>query len=153
MNDSRYILHQTDQEIQKLVSAKDLNHPSEGWVNAIRKSLGMSLRQLGQRMRITPQSVKEIEEREQKGTVSIKVMKQFATALGMKFVYGFIPREKSLEAMIDRRVREIADEILYKTSMHHRIGGKEDDPDRFLKAFIEKTRELKANMPVHLWDD
>ncbi|MGW8314845.1 MAG: hypothetical protein ACWGNV_04535 [Bacteroidales bacterium] len=150
---STTILQQTDQEIQKLIRIGDLAPPPEGWVHGIRKSLGMSLRQLGHRMRITPQSVKEIEERESRGTVSVKVLQQFGSALGMKFVYGFIPREKSLEAMIDKRVREVADEIIYRSSLQFMPGEKESDPDRFLRAFIAKTRELKATMPVNLWDD
>jgi predicted DNA-binding mobile mystery protein A len=76
----------------------------------------MSLRQLGQRMSITPQSVKEIEEREKKGTISIKVLKQTAAALNMRFVYGFIPSEKTLEGMIEKRAEELARSIVERAS-------------------------------------
>ena len=145
-------LNLADQEIGKLKRMEELNAPPEGWVRTIRKSLGMSLRQLGRRMGITPQSVKEIEEREMKGAVSIKVLRQFGSALGMKFVYGFIPKEKSLEAMIDKRVKEVADEIIFKTSRQMEAGGKDVDPDRFLREFIARTKELKSNLPGSLWD-
>lgn len=152
MNKSASLLHITDQEIRKLKPLKNLNLPPAGWVRTIRKSLGMSLRQLGNRMGITPQSVKEIEDRERNGTVSIRVLQQCGKALGMTFVYGLVPAEQSLEAMIDRRVKEIAGEIIYRASLQMRAGEKEPDPDRLLQAFIEKTRELKATMPVTLWD-
>ena len=131
---------------------EELNSPHEGWVRTIRKSLGMSLRQLGRRMGITPQSVNEIEEREMRGSISIRVLQQFGNAMDMKFVYGFVPREKSLEAMIDKRVREVADSILYKASRQLDAGGMDVDPDLFLKAFAAKTKELKANIPSNLWD-
>jgi len=146
------ILHLTDQEIRKLKHLEDLNLPPAGWIRTIRKSLGMSLRQLGDRMGITPQSVKEIEDRERNGTVSIRVLQQCGRALGMTFVYGLVPAEQSLEAMIDKRIKEIAGELVYRASLEMRTGEKDPDPDRLLQAFIEKTRELKATMPVNLWD-
>ena len=150
-NVTSYLIR-ADQEIAKLKRMEELNSPPEGWVRTIRKSLGMSLRQLGRRMGITPQSVNEIEEREMRGSVSIRVLQQFGNAMDMKFVYGFVPREKSLEAMIDKRVREVADSILYKTSRQLDAGGKDVDPDSFLQAFVAKTKELKANIPSNLWD-
>ncbi|MCK7532447.1 MAG: helix-turn-helix transcriptional regulator [Marinilabiliales bacterium] len=66
----------------------------------------MSLRQLANKMGITPQSVKEIEEREISGTISLKVLKQFGRSLGLKLVYGFIPEHESLESMIEKRALE-----------------------------------------------
>jgi transcriptional regulator with XRE-family HTH domain len=79
----------------------------------------MSLRQLGQRLSITLQSVKEIEKREKSGTVSLKVLRQVARALNMKFFYGFVPADITLEGMIEKRAAELAEEIAvrYKHSI------------------------------------
>ena len=77
--------------------------PTAGWIYSIRQALGMSMRQLGNKMGITPQSVKEIEEREKSGTITLKVLRQFGQVLNLKLVYGFIPSDGSLEKIIEQR--------------------------------------------------
>ena len=60
MKSQKLILDQIDSKIKSIVVVKKVTIPSTGWVHAIRLSLGMSLKQLGRRMNITAQSVKEI---------------------------------------------------------------------------------------------
>jgi predicted DNA-binding mobile mystery protein A len=110
------------------------------------------MRQLGNRMGITPQSVKEIEEREKNGTVTLKVLRQFGQALNLKLVYGFIPSEGSLEKIIERRAWELAKEIVTRTSASMKLEDQENKPGRLKKAVKEKAEELRLQMPKYLWD-
>ena len=126
--------------------------PSSGWIYAIRYALNMSLRQLGQRLSITPQSVKEIEEREKSGTISLKVLRQVASAMNMKFIYAFIPSDRTLEALVEKRARELAEEIVNRTSIHMSLEDQKVSEERLKKAIEEKTRELKNDLPKMLWD-
>jgi predicted DNA-binding mobile mystery protein A len=103
MKNRKLIIEQLDKKIITFYKLSNVVLPPSGWIYSIRQGINMSLRQLGQRLSITPQSVKEIEEREKNGTISIKVLKQVAFALNMRFVYGFIPKEKTLEKMIESR--------------------------------------------------
>ena len=91
---------QLDYKLLMLQSAGKVIPPPSGWIYAFRYALHMSLRQLGEKLSITPQSVREIEEREKNGTVSLKVLRQVASAMNMKFVYGFLPEDGTLKAMI-----------------------------------------------------
>lgn len=153
MKKQKLILEQIDRKIIQLRKVEELSNPPSGWVKAIRQSLGMSLRQLGLRMGgIKAQSVKEIEERESNDTISIKVLKQFANSLNMKFVYGFVPRDKSLEEMIEFRAREIAKKIVLRTSINMKLEDQENVPKRIEKAINEKAIEIKLEMPKYLWD-
>jgi predicted DNA-binding mobile mystery protein A len=152
MKKRRLILEQTDRKILFLKKVDGLVVPSMGWVYSIRQSLGMSLRQLGDRLRIKPQSVKEIEEREKNGTISLKVLKQFGQALNLKFVYGFIPANGSLEEIIERRAFDLAKEIVNRTSISMKLEDQENHPERIQKAIKEKAEELKSEMPRYLWD-
>lgn len=152
MKKQKLILEQLDRKILLLKKVEDISIPSSGWVNAIRLSLGMSLRQLGNKMNITAQSVKEIENREIKDTISINVLKQFGNAIDMKFVYGFIPRNKNLEDIIDQRARELARDIVNRTSINMKLEGQENRPDRIKKAINDKADEIKLEMPKYLWD-
>lgn len=146
------ILEQLDARILQLKKAENMVIPSSGWVYSIRKALGMSLRQLGNRMNITPQSVKEIEVREQNETISIKVLRQFGNSLNLKLIYGFIPQSGTLEDIIEKRAYELAFEIVNRTSVSMKLEDQQNNPVRIKKAIREKANEIKTELPKYLWD-
>lgn len=152
MKKQKLVLEQIDNKILILKKAEKLSVPSSGWVFAIRQSLGMSLRQLGSRMGITPQSVKEIEKREIDGTVSLRVLRQFGKAINLKFVYGFIPEKGTLEGMIEVRANELAKEIVTRTSVSMQLEDQENSRSRIKKAINEKADDILREMPRYLWD-
>jgi len=83
--------------------------PSKGWVRAVRDALGMTLQRLGQRMDMTPQSVADLERSERHGTIQVKTLRRAAEAMNCRLVYAIVPDE-SLEAMVERRARELVAE-------------------------------------------
>lgn len=152
MKKQKLIMEQLDAKIFQLKKVENLVMPSSGWVYSIRQALGMSMRQLGNRMGITPQSVKEIEEREQNETISIKVLRQFGKSLELKLIYGFIPQSGSLDEIIEKRAYELAKEIVNRTSISMKLEDQENNPLRIQKAVKEKAQEIKTEMPKYLWD-
>lgn len=146
------VLEQIDRKILQFKKVADITIPSSGWVYAIRLALGMSLRQLGKKMGITAQSVKEIEKREQRGSVSLNVLRLYAKSLDMKLVYGFIPEHESLEKMIEKQAIHRAKEIVSRTSISMKLEDQENNPTRIKKAVREKAQEIKLEMPKYLWD-
>ncbi len=152
MNKKKLILEQLDSKIQKLTVLKEVIPPSNGWIHAIRQGINMSLRQLGERMSITPQSVREIEERERNGTVSIKVLRQVASALRMNFVYGFVPEDQTLDQMIEQKAQELAKHIVERASIQMGLEDQKNTDERLAKAIKERTDELKRELPRYLWD-
>ena len=152
MKSQKLVLDQTDSKIKSFVAVKKVIVPSSGWVYAIRLSLGMSLKQLGRRMNITAQSVKEIEEREKAGTISINVLRQFGKSLNMKFIYGFIPEKESISEMVKQRALEIAKEIVMRTSVNMSLEEQKNSEKRLRKAIKEKALEIQQEMPKYLWD-
>jgi predicted DNA-binding mobile mystery protein A len=152
MKTQKLILDQTDSKIKSFVTVKKVIIPSSGWVHAIRLSLGMSLKQLGRRMNITAQSVKEIEEREKAGTISINVLRQFGKSLNLKFIYGFIPEKESISEIVKQRALEIAKEIVLRTSVNMSLEDQKNSEKRLRKAIKEKAFEIQQEMPKYLWD-
>lgn len=143
---------QIDKKIAQLAGAKNLIPPGEGWVYALRTALGMSLRQLGNRLGITPQGVKDIERREKDGSITLQRLREVASAMDMRVVYGLVPKDQTLEKMIEKRAYELAREIVLKTShtMHLENQGLDD---KAIKAAIEKRAEkIKNEMPKNLWN-
>jgi predicted DNA-binding mobile mystery protein A len=152
MKRQKLIMEQLDAKILQLKKVENIVIPSSGWVYSIRQALSMSLRQLGNKMGITPQSVKEIEEREQNETISIKVLRQFGKSLNLKLIYGFIPQSGKLEDIIEKRAYELAIEIVNRTSISMKLEDQENNPARIQKAIKEKANEIKMEMPKYLWD-
>ena len=152
MKTKELIRQQLDNKIIKFHKLDQIVIPPQGWIYSIRQGINMSLRQLGNKLSITPQSVKEIEEREKNGTISLKVLKQVAEALNMKFVYGFIPAEQTLEGMIEKRAVELAKSIVERTSVQMELEDQKNTKERIEKAIKKKAAELKNEMPKILWD-
>ena len=152
MNKQNIILEQIDRKVKQLGKIETITIPPSGWIFAIRQALGMSLRQLGNRMGITSQSVKEMEEREKKGTISLNVLRKFGKSMDMKFIYGFIPKQKSLEKLVEERAVRLAEEIVKRTSVNMELEDQKIGLKLIQKAIREKTLEIKQEMPRDLWD-
>ncbi len=148
----KLIIEQTDRKILPYKALDSVFVPKKGWVHTIRVSLKMSLKQLAKRLNITLQSVKEIEEREENGTITINRLREVGQALDLKLVYGFIPKEQSLEKMIEKRANEVANQIVMQTSQSMMLEDQENSKERIENAIKNKTEELKIKLPNYLWD-
>jgi predicted DNA-binding mobile mystery protein A len=126
--------------------------PPIGWVKAIRQALGMSMRQLANRLGISKQSVLEMEQREKNCAITIKSLREVARALDMELVYGFVPQDGSLNALIDRKARELATKIVSRTSQSMLLEDQEISYERYEKAIDDRVAKLKYEMPKILWD-
>lgn len=98
------------------------------------------------------QSVRDIEEREKDGSVSLKALRQFGKVMGLKFIYGFIPEKGKLEDMIEKRANELAKEIVIRTSASMKLEDQENSRGRKKKAINEKADDIIREMPRYLWD-
>ncbi len=147
------LIKQLDRKITNIQKIGNIGIPGEGWIYSIRTALKMSLRQLGNRLKITAQGVKDFESREKEGSITLKNMSEIANAMEMQFVYGFIPKQDaSLEQIIEQRAFEIATQIVMKTSNTMKLEDQENSKARLQKAIEEKAAQIKAEMPRYLWD-
>ncbi len=71
----------------------DLQVPENGWIAAMRHSLGMSAEHVAKRKGVSRNSVYQAERSEKDGAVSLKQMERLATAMGGRFVYAIVPDE------------------------------------------------------------
>jgi predicted DNA-binding mobile mystery protein A len=123
-----------------------------GWVKAIRLALGMSMRQLANRLGITKQSIQEMELREKNGSITLNSLREAANALDMELVYGFVPKDGSLENLIDRKARELATRIVSRTSQSMLLEDQKVDYNRYEEAIEDRAQKLRYEMPKILWD-
>lgn len=148
----KLIIRQLDKKIQPFLLLKDVAVPAGGWVKTIRTAINMSLRQLGNKLFITPQSVKRIEDREAEGNVTLHTLREVAEALDMQLVYAFIPKDGSIEQMIARNASKMAHKIVLRAHTTMELEDQGTGGEDVKLAIRELTEELKREMPRSLWD-
>src|SRR3972149_683075 len=148
----KLMVEQLDRKLARLHVLKEVEVPSKGWINAIRTTLNMSLVQLAKRLNKSSVSVKEIEEREQHKTITLKKLIEVGDALDLQFVYGFLPKESSIEKMIDKTAQQVARDVVMRTSHTMKLEEQENREERLRQAIKDRADILKQEMPKHLWD-
>ena len=146
------LIEQLDAKLFCFREVNNLVFPSAGWIKSIRTALKMSLQQLGNRLKVSPQSLADMEKREAIGTITLNTLRDLARGLDMKFVYGFVPNDGSIDAMITARAEEIAKEIVGRTNATMALEDQQNTNERIAKAIAQKTEEIKTEMPKYLWD-
>jgi len=140
---------------RKLNLMKQLDNvelPSKGWIFSIRNTLNMSLKQFGNRLNITAQSAKEIEEREQSKSITLRNLADAAEALDMYLVYGLVPKHDSLKKMIEEAAYNAAKQIVTRTSHSMSLEDQENLPERIEQSIKDKANEIENELPRYIWD-
>jgi predicted DNA-binding mobile mystery protein A len=151
MNRKQHLMiEHLDKKLTGINSIGDV--PAKGWVFTIRTAIKMSLRQLADRLNITPPSAKDIEYREKDGSITLKALREAARAMNMKLVYALVPLDGSLEIMIEKRAREIAEQIVSRTAHSMKLEDQAVSYKRIDKSVKEMAAEIKNEMPRYLWD-
>ena len=152
MNKRKLQIEQLERKFTGFKDAENIVPPPTGWIKAVRVSLGMSLQQLANKLSITKQSVQEIEHREKVESITLKSLRDAAGALDIKLVYALVPIDGSLDALIERRARELAIKIVSRSSNTMKLEDQENTKDRLKKAIEERTTLIKNELPKMLWD-
>lgn len=152
MKNKAILIEQLDGKMQAFAAAKKISPPPTGWIKAIRTALGISLQQLGTKVSITKQSIKDLERREIEGSVTIKTLREIANALDMELVYALVPKDGTLDALISRKTKELATQIVLRTSNTMKLEDQENSEKRIQKAIAERAASIKTEMPKILWD-
>jgi len=143
---------QLNNKMLEFTSLQKVAIPPTGWVKAIRTAIGMSLQQLGNKLSVSKQAVLNIEKREKDGSITIKSLKEIARAMDMQLVYGFVPNDGSLDALIERRATELAKAIVLRTANTMKLEDQANSKKRIETAIKERATAIKNEMPKILWD-
>ena len=143
---------QLDEKLKAFSVLQDVKTPVNGWVKAIRTTLGMSLEQLGNKLGVTKQNIQSLEKREKEGNITINSLKETAQAMDMQFVYALLPKDGSLEQLIERKAAILAQEIVMRTTQTMALEDQENAQARLIEAIEERKIEIvESNLKI-LWD-
>ena len=139
MKNRKLQIQQLEAKMKAFGLSKSETRPANGWLRSVRTALGMTLEQLGNRLSIAKQNVGKLEQREQEGSITLNSLRQAANALDMELVYGLVPKDGSLGALIERKARELAIEIVSRTSNTMKLEDQENSNERIRRAINERT--------------
>jgi len=145
-------MQQLNSKMLGFASPKQVAMPPIGGIKAIRTAIGMSMQQLGNKLNISKQGVMDIEKREKDGSITIKSMREIARAMDMQLVYGFVPNDGSLDALIEKRATELATQIVMRTANTMKLENQSNSKKRLETAIRERATAIKNEMPKILWD-
>lgn len=86
--------------------------PTGGWIASIREALGLTLGQIGQKIRTSRQAVQQLEKAEDGDRITLAALRRAAEAMGCELVYVLVPKtgsftELSERPTLDRTTRDV----------------------------------------------
>ena len=151
-NKKKLLIEQLDQKLANFKDAGMVLVPQKGWVNTIRTTLNMTRDQLGTKLKLTKGAIQKIEEREATGQITINKLKDVGNALNMKFIYGFIPKDGTVESLINLKAEKLARKIVLRTNQNMKLEDQGIGDEKIDKTIKELASEIKREMKKSLWD-
>ncbi len=151
-NKRKLLTEQLDQKLAVFKATEMVLVPQKGWINTIRTTLNMTMDQLGNKLRLTKGAVQKIEEREAIGQITINKLKDVGEALELKLVYGFVPKDGSIENLINLKAEKLARKIVLRTNQNMKLEDQGIGDEKINKSISDLANEIKREMRKSLWD-
>jgi predicted DNA-binding mobile mystery protein A len=142
---------QFDNTVSGYGAIKRTPPPVKGWIRAIREALGMSGKQLANRLHVSQPRIPRLEQDELSGVVSLKTMRQAAEAMDCVFVYAIVPRT-TLEETVRAQARKIAESRTQRVSHTMLLEAQNLSTGEQRASLEAAVDELVREMPKELWD-
>jgi predicted DNA-binding mobile mystery protein A len=126
--------------------------PAKGWINTIRKALGMSVAQLANRLGVTRAAVYKLEEREVSRSITLKQLDKAANEMDCDVIYTLIPRT-SLETAIRSQSEAKAKVQLRQANRSMSLEAEGVKGQGFAMAVASATGYSEALADRRLWED
>lgn len=130
-----------DRQLASFAPLRELKPPARGWINTIRRALGMSARQLAERIDASAQSIEAFERREVTGSITIARLRAVAEALDCRLVVAMVPNEtleRTVRRQAERKVAEHRDRVVHTMRLEAQDDGVADslsiDPECWMAS-------------------
>lgn len=148
----KLILKQMDDMVQSFVMGEQVLKSKVGWIQSMRMALGMSLRQLSERLGVSASALNNFEKREDSETISLATLRKTAEAMDMELVYYFKPKQGSIKNTIVAQARKKAKDILSQSNQTMKLENQETSSSLQEVELERLTNNILHKMPMNLWD-
>ena len=144
-------LRQLSERLAALKQLIPIRPPAKGWIQTIRRALGMRTSQLAQKLGVTQPSVVHAEEREISGGISLQTLRKFANEMDCELVYFLIPRTsllQTVERQAELGARAEVEAVAHSLGLEWQVV-----PSLAATDQIDRQKErLVAERPTRLWE-
>lgn len=151
-NKKQLLIEQLDQKLENFKNSAMVLIPTKGWINTIRTTLNMTREQLGAKLEMTKGAIQKIEEREASGQITINKLKDVGQALDMKFVYGFVPNDGSIDNLIGIKSEILARKIVIRTNQNMKLENQGIGDEKLSKTINDLAKEIKREVRKSIWE-
>ena len=151
-NKKQLLIEQLDKKLEKFKDSAMVQVPTKGWINTIRTTLNITQDQLGAKLEMTKGAIQKIEEREALGQITINKLRGVGQALDMKFVYGFVPKDGTIDDLIQIKAEKLARKIVLRTNQNMKLEDQGIGDEKINETIKELANEIKREMRKSLWD-
>jgi len=141
-----------ERRLAPLRGRQDLMRPPHGWLRAIRDALGMTTRQLAQRMGKVQSAIVDLEKSEARETVSLAKLREAAAAMDCTLVYALVPN-RPIDEILRARAEEMAELQLARASHTMALENQGLDQPALADERERLVDELLRGSITRLWDD
>ena len=137
---------------QQLAPAVILTIPRNGWIRELREALGLSARQLAQRVGVGQPTIARLEKSEAAGTIEIKTLRRIAEGMNCRLVYAFVPVDGSLEEILKAQATQTAETLLARVEHSMALEAQGATPQDRKAQVQELADELVRTMNRQIWE-
>jgi len=137
---------QLDKGLKPFIAAKEIARPQKGCIRAIRQAAGITVRELALRLHRSPTVAAHFEKSEAEYRITLGSLRNVADALGCELVYALVPKNGSIEELVEQRERTKAIEnvraVEHSMSLEDQaVGGVERKIDEETSRLLERNRK------------
>jgi predicted DNA-binding mobile mystery protein A len=143
-------LDQTEQALAPYAPLKGQAAPPDGWLRAVRESLGRSLRVQAGRLGVAAPTLYKSEQAEAQERISLAQLRKLAAGLDCELVYALVPRQPLSQMVQDQAEKLAQQEVLGVT---HSMSLEDQRPSQLFVArqVAERRQALLAGPWSKLW--
>lgn len=136
---------QIERALHPFLAAKDLPRPPRGWLRAIREAAGVTLREMAKRLKKSPSLAFSLEKSEAEYRITLGSLREAADALGCQLVYALVPKNASIQELVEERARTRAAEnvraVEHTMALEDQaVGGVENKIEEETRRILKRSR-------------
>ncbi len=124
--------------------------PKAGWLRSIREALGMTTRQLANKLNVTQSAVVHTEHTEAKGDITLATLKRYAAALDCEVRYALVPKNP-LQQTVEERADRVARDQVARVRHSMTLEDQETSRNHLESEVAELRRKLLEGKRSRLW--
>ena len=143
-------LQQMDAQLSNWKAAQLGGRPRNGWVQAIRESLGMSGAALARRLGMSQAGLHKLETAEASDAITLASLRKLAQALDCELQYALVPRT-SLAQHIQEQAQHVAKKRLQPVAHTMALEDQAVSQNMNKLQLEQMTKQLLAGSRRQLW--